>query len=120
MTDILINTEEMINSYVENKMPSIFDVISLYFRVKEAINTDKAKELMKNYIIKDKTINSGKATIKGTRLTPEDIGRALENCKTIEGIMEEYPSLSNKEEVHAALFYYMKQNVSLIRLVLFR
>ncbi len=74
---------------------------------------------MKEYIIKDKTINSGRATIKGTRVTPEDIGRILlkkENME-VKDIMEEYPSLENEEQVLAGLMYYVRKNVSFINIL---
>lgn len=127
MTNVLINAENIIDTYEEkkdfdNKEPSKFEYILLYYKIKKAINEEYAQELMKKYIVKDKAINSGRATIKGTRVTPEDIGRILlikENIN-IKDIKKEYPSLSNEEEVLAGLIYYIDKNISLIRILFSR
>lgn len=123
MTNILINAESIIDTYedkkiFDSKVPSKIEYILLYRKVKRAVNTEYAQELMKKYIIKDKTINSGRATIKGTRVTPEDIGKALfikENMD-VKDIIQEYPSLTNEEEVLAGLIYYINK-ISLIKIL---
>lgn len=123
MTNVLNNVDNIIGTYEEqnneNKVNSKLEVILLYFKLKDVINNDEARELMKEYIIKDKTINSGRATIKGTRVTPDDIGRILikkENM-SMKDIMEEYPSLDKEEQVLAGLMYYVKKNLSFIQIL---
>lgn len=124
MTNVLTNADNIIGTYeekknIENKESSKSELILLYLKIRDVIADEEAQELMKKYIIKDKTINSGRATIKGTRVTPEDIGRILvkrENMD-IEDIMEEYPSLDNEEQVLAGLMYYVKKKVSFINIL---
>lgn len=124
MTNVLINAGNIIDTYeenkeFENKEPSKFEDILLYLKIKEITNTSYAKEIIKKYIIKDRTINSGRATIKGTRVTPDDIGRILFSyeIKNIKEIMEEYPSLSKEEEVLAGLIYYLDKHLSFIKIL---
>lgn len=119
MTNVLINAENIIDNYCEEPKNSKLETILLYCKIKKVINEDYAQSLVKKYIEKDKAINSGRATIKGTRVTPEDIGRILlikENMK-IKDIMKEYPSLNNEEEVLAGLIYYMSKNISLRKIL---
>lgn len=126
MTNVLNNVDNIIGTYEEqnneNKGNSKSEVILLYLKLKDVINNDEARELMREYIIKDKTINSGRATIKGTRVTPDDIGRILikkENM-SMKDIMEEYPSLDKEEQVLAGLMYYVKKNLSFIQILFAR
>lgn len=123
MTNVLTNADNIIGRYekkdVEKKDASKLELISLYLKMKDVINEEEAQELMKTYIIKDKTINSGRATIKGTRVTPEDIGRILikkENMG-VKDIMKEYPSLDSEEQVLAGLMYYVSKNVSFMNIL---
>lgn len=118
MTNVLFNAENIIDTYEENKnisnkRNSKLELILLYLKMKDII--DDNKSLINEYIIKDKTINSGRATIKGTRVTPEDIGRILvekENLN-IKDIMKEYTSLEDEKQVLAGLMYYVQRNISL-------
>ena len=118
MTNVLFNAENIIDTYEENKnisnkRNSKLELILLYLKMKDII--DDNKSLINEYIIKDKTINSGRATIKGTRVTPEDIGRILvekENLN-IKDIMKEYTSLEDEKQVLAGLMYYVQRNLSL-------
>lgn len=127
MTNVLVNAENIIGTYeeekdIDNKKSSKLELVLLYFRMKDVINDKDAQELVKEYIIKDKTINSGRATIKGTRVTPEDIGRILvkkENM-SIKDIIEEYPSLDEEKQVLAGLMYYIKEHISLINILFAR
>ena len=79
----------------------------------------RGKELINKYIIKDNAINSGKATIRGTRVTPEDIGNLLISNENIgiKDIIKEYPSLSKEEEVVAGMIYYFNKEISLIKIL---
>lgn len=124
MTNVLTNADNIIGTYEEKKSNeskeiSKSELFLLYLKIRDVINDEEAQQLMKEYIIKDKTINSGRATIKGTRVTPEDIGRILlkkENME-VKDIMEEYPSLENEEQVLAGLMYYVRKNVSFINIL---
>lgn len=124
MTNVLINADNIIDTYeekkdFENREPSTLENILLYWKIKKVIHEEYAKKLTKKYIIKDKTINSGRATIKGTRVTPDDIGRILFADKDIEikDIMENYPSLSKEEQVLAGLIYYVDKHLSLAKIL---
>lgn len=120
MTNILLNAENIIDTYeeekdVNSKKPSRLEQILLYLKIKQVTHGEYAKELINKYIIKDKTINSGRATIRGTRVTPEDIGRVLvyKNNVKVKDILDEYESLTTEEEVLAGLIYFINKNVSL-------
>lgn len=126
MTNVLTNARNIIDTYEEtqdfDKEFSRLELIFEYYKIKKVINEERAQKLIQNYIVKDKTINSGRATIKGTRVTPDDIGRVLlvkENME-IEDIIKEYPSLENEEQVIAGLIFYVDKNISLIKLLFAR
>ena len=124
MTNALMNADNIFDTYeekkdFENRKPSTLENILLYWKIKKVIHQEYAKNLTEKYIIKDKAINSGRATIKGTRVTPDDIGRILFVDKDIEvkDIMEDYPSLSKEEEVLAGLIYYVDKHLSLAKIL---
>lgn len=124
MTNALMNADNIFDTYeekkdFENRKPSTLENILLYWKIKKVIHQEYAKNLTEKYIIKDKAINSGRATIKGTRVTPDDIGRILFVDKDIEvkDIMEDYPSLSKEEEVLAGLIYYVDKHLSLTKIL---
>ncbi len=124
MTNVLTNADNIICTYEEKKSneskeTSKSELMLLYLKIRDVINDKEAQQLMKDYIIKDKAINSGRATIKGTRVTPEDIGRILlkKSNMGIKDIMEEYPSLDKEEQILAGLMYYVRKNVSFINIL---
>lgn len=124
MTNVLNNAENIIDTYEEkknviSKKPSMLEDILLYVRIKQLTNAKYVKQLTKKYIVKDKTINSGRATIRGTRVTPEDIGRILmhKSDVKVKDILDEYPSLTNEEEVLAGLLYFIDKHISLSQIL---
>lgn len=126
MTNVLTNARNIIDTYEEtqdfDKDFSKLEMIFEYYKIKKVINEERAQKLIKDYIVEDKTINSGRATIKGTRVTPDDIGRILlikENIE-IEDVLKEYPSLEKEEQVIAGLIFYVDKHISLIKLLLAR
>ena len=124
MTNVLVNAENIIDTYEDRKEPeerelSKIEIMLTYYKLKRVINDESAQRLVKKHIVKDKSINSGRATIKGTRVTPEDIGRILlaKEDMGIEDIMKEYPTLESKEQVVAGLIYYMDKHISLMKIL---
>lgn len=117
MTDVLTNVEDIMYNYEnehleKNDRFTKVESILLVYRMKKIVKSEYAQKLIKENIIKDKTINEGRYTIKGTRVTPEDIGRIITEEKvTAEKIFEEYPSLEKKEQLLAGMFFYMKKNL---------
>lgn len=116
MTIALTNVSNIMEQYEEKKEKNDkeltkIEILLTVYRIKQIIKSDFAQSIVNKYIIKDKTINGGRYTIKGTRITPEDIGRLVEyeNNVTVEKILEEYPSLSNEEQILAGLFVHMKK-----------
>lgn len=114
MTEVLTNVENIMEQYEDksyqeiNKITRIEFILTVY-KIKKIIKSDFAQRIIKENIIRDKTINEGRYTIKGTRITPEDIGRIITKEKvTVEEIYEEYPSLDKDEQILAGLFIYMK------------
>ena len=92
------------------KLKSFFIV----YKIKRILKTDFAQKIISENIIKDKAVNNGRETIKGTRITPDDIGRivAMNKNVTIENIFEELPSLKNQEQILAGLFVFMRKNIT--------
>ena len=124
MTNVLVNAENIIDTYEDRKEPedrelSKIEIMLTYYKLKRVINDESAQRLVKKHIVKDKSINSGRATIKGTRVTPEDIGRILlaKEDMGIEDIMKEYPTLESTEQVVAGLIYYMDKHISLMKIL---
>ena len=124
MTNVLVNAENIIDTYEDRKEPedrelSKIEIMLTYYKLKRVINDESAQRLVKKHIVKDKSINSGRVTIKGTRVTPEDIGRILlaKEDMGIEDIMKEYPTLESKEQVVAGLIYYMDKHISLMKIL---
>lgn len=117
MTNVLTNVENIIDGYEEKEQQKIsprLEAFLIVYRLRRLIKTDFAQELVKKNIITDKKINNGKCTIKGTRLTPDDIGRLVTNGKnmSIKKIFKEYPSLENEEQILAGLFTFIKDNIT--------
>lgn len=123
MTNVLTNVENIIDSYEEKEQQKIsprLEAFIIVYKLRKLIKTNFAQEIIGKNIVKNKKINNGRCTIKGTRLTPNDIGRLVTNEKdiSIEKIFMEYPSLENEEQILAGLFIFLKDNITL-RKVLF-
>ena len=115
MTDVLINFENIIDDCTnepKNKINSKIELIFIVYRFKKLVKTDFAQKIIKENIIKDKNINQGRDTIKGTRITPEDIGQIMMNNKnvSVKTIYDELPSIENENQILAGLFVFIKKN----------
>ena len=114
MTDVITNAGNIIYNYGSKNTITITDTKAetffIIYRLKKFIRTDFAQQLLKENIIKNKAINNGRSTIKGTRITPEDVWRIIDANKnvTIQTIYDEYPSLEKDEQILAAIIFYMK------------
>ena len=117
MTDVIMNVENIIENYKDENQEIInpkIDTFFIVYRLKKLIKTEFAQQLIRKNIVNNKEINGGKSTIKGTRVTPNDIGRIVTStkCVTIEKIFEELPSLETEEQILAGLFVFMKDNIT--------
>lgn len=115
MTDVLTNFENVIDDCANETKDEInprVELIFMVYRFKKLIKTDFAQKIIKENIVKDKNINQGRYTIKGTRITPEDIGQIMINNKnvSINTIYDELPSIENEEQILAGLFVFIKKN----------
>ena len=124
MTNVLVNANDIMDTYEEkdeirNKKLSKIEKILLYLKIKNTANSEYAQNLIKKYIGKNKEINSGRATILGTRVTPEDIvGLLLTREKIeVEDITKEFPSIENNDQIMAGLMYYFSNNLSLLHIL---
>ena len=115
MTDVLTNFENVIDDCANETKDEInprVELIFMVYRFKKLIKTDFAQKIIKENIVKDKNINQGRYTIKGTRITPEDIGQITINNKnvSINTIYDELASIENEEQILAGLFVFIKNN----------
>jgi uncharacterized protein (DUF433 family) len=62
------------------------------------------KEDLLNRIVVNPDVMVGKPTIRGLRITVDQILKALSGGVTIEALLEDYPELE-KEDIQAALLY---------------
>jgi uncharacterized protein (DUF433 family) len=62
------------------------------------------KESLLNRIIVNPEVMVGKPTIRGLRITVEQILKALAGGVTVEELLEDYPELE-REDIQAALIY---------------
>ena len=117
MTNVLRNVENIIDSYEDKEQQEInprLEAFLIVYKLRKLIKSDFAQKIVEKNIIKDKKINNGRYTIKGTRITPDDIGRLITNEKdiSIEEILKEYPSLKSEEQILAGLFIFLKDNIT--------
>lgn len=126
MTEVLniCNMQE----YVINNKDSKIETIKNAIRIK---TIDKYEEIINKNIIKDKEIRNGRATIKGTRITPKELmfciaekinqdeKKGIEtNYKEIRKYLsEEYPSITNEEQIEAALYYTIKYEINIFKYI---
>lgn len=120
MTNTLINenAREFILYETQNNETNKFQELKLIFNIK---TKKKYKEIIDEHIIVDKNIRNGEAVLKNTRITVDDVSCILYETRgkknQLEYIYEQYPSLTNKEQILAALLYSIKNtNIFLILL----
>ena len=117
MTNVLTNVENIIDNYEDKKQQKInskLESFLIVYRLRKLIKSDFAQEIIEKNIIRDKKINNGRCTVKGTRITPDDIGRLVTNEEDIstEEIFREFPSIENEEQILAGLFIFLKNNIT--------
>lgn len=117
MTNVLTNVENIIDNYEDKeqqKINSRLESFLIVYRLRKLIKSDFAQEIIEKNIIRDKKINNGRCTVKGTRITPDDIGRLVTNEEDIstEEIFREFPSIENEEQILAGLFIFLKNNIT--------
>lgn len=95
---------------------NIVELYKKYSALKHIVKTQGMQQVMKEHIIKDKRICNGEATIKGTRLTVNNVVNMALEMEDITEVMKNFPSITSEEQVLAALVYYIK-HTSLIRLI---
>lgn len=121
MTNILTN--ESVRDFIfddtkyESKNSKIKDIQLIYdVKVKQ-----KYKDLINEYVVIDKDVRNGEATIKDTRITTEDIIYIVYESRNqkeqLKYIYEQYPSLTNKKQILAALLYSIK-NTNFLKLII--
>ena len=94
----------------------LLDICRKYAELRRIVKSEKVEEIIKNNIIKDKNICNGKAIVKDTRLTVENIVDAILEIRDIEELMKNFPSITKEEQILAALAYDIK-HASFIRLL---
>lgn len=121
MTNILTN--ESVRDFIfddtkyESKNSKIKDIQLIYdVKVKQ-----EYKDLINEYVVIDKDVRNGEATIKDTRITTEDIIYIVYESRNqkeqLKYIYEQYPSLTNKKQILAALLYSIK-NTNFLKLII--
>ncbi len=123
MTETLTNITEFLDTYEteeKHETPRLNAFID-FVKLKNIAN--EQKELINEYIVKDKNIRNGKPVIKGTRITPQElllITQESFNAKPknaeefIKYIKEQYPSIDSVEKIVAGLSYSIRK-CSIIR-----
>ena len=117
MTNVLTNVENIIDNYEDKeqqKINSRLESFLIVYRLRKLIKSGFAQEINEKKNIRDKKINNGRCTVKGTRITPDDIGRLVTNEEDIstEEIFREFPSIENGEQILAGLFIFLKNNIT--------
>lgn len=125
MTDALnvYNMQELINKKEEKysrneKINSIVEVVKIK-------TSEQVDEIIKNNINFDKKVRSGKATIKGTRITPKELILATSEMASDnftfndlkKYLYEQYPSITQEIQIEAAVYYCLKYDISLFKYI---
>lgn len=78
-------------------------------------------DIIEKYIVHDKGIRNGEATIKGTRISTLDLLCILDEAREEENklkyIYEQYPSITDKEQILAAILYMIKKTSTIPMLI---
>lgn len=123
MTETLTNITEFLDTYEAESKRETPKLNALIDFIKLKCMANEQKELIDEYIIKDKNIRNGKPVIKGTRITPQELLLITQesfytkpkNAEEFIGyIKEQYPSIDSTEKIVAGLSYAIKK-YSIIR-----
>lgn len=125
MTDIInvCNIQELMDNNQKKSKNEKINIIRSIVRMK---TSTQVKKIIRQYISIDKKIRYGKATIKGTRITPKELILATsEICdenltfeKIKEYLYEQYPSITNQQQIEAAVYYLFRYDLSFIKLII--
>lgn len=131
MTDVLslYNMQEIVGKKIESEKLTKNEKLNSIITV---INVKKSKEIdsfIEKNIVFDPNIRDGKATIKGTRITPKELILATSELlnekenqevtfKMIKDYLcEQYPSITKKSQIEAAIYYLLKNEISLFKYI---
>ena len=99
--------------------------IAIFLAIKKSKEINK---LVNKHIVMNKTIRGGKAVIKGTRITPLELmycmAEVLDDNEDInfeeikEYLYKQYPSITNEEQIKAAIFYVIKKKIFTIKYII--
>lgn len=121
MTNVLVadNLIELIGNEKESTdiKNRKLEQIKFLFSIKYKENK-KYNELIDKYIICDPNIRDGEATIKGTRITVEDIVYIIMEDNWKKDIYKQYPSIKNEKQILAALLYVVKYKIGAIKFLI--
>lgn len=125
MTDILTteNTINFINNNTLEEKKQKRGRFSSMYELLEIKYNKKYNKLIEKHIEKNNEIKDGRAILKGTRITAEDILYITEEAQInheknwLEYIFKEYPSIQNQEQVLAAILYLIKYEISTINII---
>ena len=86
---------------------------NLINEIKEKAQNKQYKDYISKNIVKNAKIRNGRPTIKGTRLTPNDVAMLCyrTNDISIENILKEYPTLTDERQVAFVMLYYMERKL---------
>ena len=124
MTDILM-AEDTINFISDSTLDKKGKRGKFYIMcgLIEAKCNRKYNKLIKEHVIKDNHIKDGRAILKGTRITVEDVlyiareAQINDEKNWQEYIFKEYPSIQNQEQILAAVVYFIKHEISTINII---
>lgn len=117
MTNVLVEELMRAENYSINIKNKKLEQIKLLFTIKYREN-NKYNELIDKYIVCDKRIRDGEATIKGTRITVEDIVYITMEEESKKNVYKQYPSIKNEEQILAALLYVVKYKIGTIKFLI--
>lgn len=118
MTETLTNITEFLDTYEVKSKRETPRLNALIDFIKLKCIANEQKELIDKYIVKDKNIRNGKAVIKGTRITPQELllitqesfNTKPKNTEEFIGyIKEQYPSIDSAEKIVAGLSYSIRK-----------
>ena len=125
MTNVIRNMQNIIVTdekkwYFDGKISNLKNKMLIYVYMKLLVNSDYSRKLIKTHIVRNKNVNSGSWTIKGTRVTPGSIACVISMTEGVEmgDILRELPTLNNEEQVLAGIFCYLKEECKLRRIIL--